>query len=643
MATTVTWVLDSNSKYEISSKEHLIQLMHGGTLYTNAGSIPTNFLNSNYIQTVDIDLLGDSTNILPIGCATYGTFGGQYDGNNLTISNWSFVDSNFGVSTAALPKVGLFGDIVSSVIKNIKLAGVCTLQGFGDSGGMIVGYGRSSSIHNVVCDLQPGSLIEQGVGGTNYSNMGCVTGYLSGVTVTAITLQGTMDRCVFSLSAARGTCGGILAQTSNCTCTLLRNLATFIDALPGWYLGGLIGYVALGSHTKLLNAMTGTLDSTGIACGGVIGFLQMVNSDEIHGEMINSMKGDVKSPTYAGGIFGRALTKAGSSFPSLMNYMGGNIVCPNSPTGSAGLIAYGDDNMATTTSIVAMNGSVYNTVLGRPSNVSNLAYIDSSFGLSYTTDAYSTTTPVTGLQTDPGNNLPIVDLTATDADGVTHTFEFIFGNVATMNIVPRPLNMKVSWPAASGATAYRLTIQASGSNTAKLVKSGFSALETNVSSLVPETEYVLRIYSAADGASYNLYLEATATTLVDSVDNYDIADFIDDRGRYDLSETTGFDELLNNLFTTGDSLVVDVGSGQKKNAKFVKLGESAPISGEEALVLPFNESAGASQTATLTLSDSSTVTVVYDEVEGNVEFGGTTYSAGQSALIDGQKMTIKDV
>lgn len=47
----VVWVLDANSKYEISSKEHLIQLMNSGALYTNEGSTPTDWTRSSYIQT----------------------------------------------------------------------------------------------------------------------------------------------------------------------------------------------------------------------------------------------------------------------------------------------------------------------------------------------------------------------------------------------------------------------------------------------------------------------------------------------------------------------------------------------------------------------------------------------------------------
>lgn len=55
--TTVDWVQDSEGRYEISSKEHLIQVMNQGSVYTNSGSEPTNYWSSGYIQTANIDLV----------------------------------------------------------------------------------------------------------------------------------------------------------------------------------------------------------------------------------------------------------------------------------------------------------------------------------------------------------------------------------------------------------------------------------------------------------------------------------------------------------------------------------------------------------------------------------------------------------
>jgi len=87
----VSWVLNASSKYEISSKEHLLQLMHQGSLYTDAGTPPADYWDGDYEQTVDIDLAADA-NITPIGVSG-DTFTGTYDGSNFSISNWSFSET----------------------------------------------------------------------------------------------------------------------------------------------------------------------------------------------------------------------------------------------------------------------------------------------------------------------------------------------------------------------------------------------------------------------------------------------------------------------------------------------------------------------------------------------------------------------
>ena len=55
MATTVNWIQDSNGNYEVSSANHLKQIMHKGalSLFTDTGSFPTDYWGdgTNYIQT----------------------------------------------------------------------------------------------------------------------------------------------------------------------------------------------------------------------------------------------------------------------------------------------------------------------------------------------------------------------------------------------------------------------------------------------------------------------------------------------------------------------------------------------------------------------------------------------------------------
>lgn len=101
--------------------------------------------------------------------------------------------------------------------------------------------------------------------------------------------------------------------------------------------------------------------------------------------------------------------------------------------------------------------------------------------------------------------------------------------------------------------------------------------------------------------------------------------------------------VMNELFTTGDEVVVTLPGGSKTKTKFVNRGGSASIVDVEALLLPFDESAGASQSASLTLSDNTSVTVAYDEASGTIDVGGTVYSPGDSMVIDGKKMTVTTI
>ena len=107
--TTVTWTQDSNSKYEVSSKEHLVQIMNNGALYTNEGSVPSNFMTADYVQTTNIDFENDSTNVLPIGTFTGGfdsTFTGSYDGNNFELKNYFYEDAEFDTSNSCTAFAG---------------------------------------------------------------------------------------------------------------------------------------------------------------------------------------------------------------------------------------------------------------------------------------------------------------------------------------------------------------------------------------------------------------------------------------------------------------------------------------------------------------------------------------------------------
>lgn len=642
MTTVVTWTQDSSSRYEISSKEHLTQLMQNGTLYTNEGTTPADFMDAHFVQTVDIDLLSDSTNIKPIG-----TFGGIYDGNNRTISNWSYLDPNFDTTDHSESFVGMFGSINGATLKNISFAGVCTIRGFSISAGMVVADASGSTIYNIKCNFSPGSFIEQGhTEDISAVYAGGVIGKTFYGTVTAIQLRGEMDRisCKFPNEAE---IGGIAARFRRSTTTLLMNTATFKNTLTGDNVGGLVGNSLEASATRYINAMTGSIN--GNVAGGIFGQCTQKYTSQSAGDIVNSMTGDIAGGV-VGGICGFMDMAPGGGYARFMNYMRGNISSTNQNS-AGGILGGTYDGAKMASSINAMNGDVYHTVVGLDNiaGVPDLVYVDTSFGMTFTIDKYNTNTPVTGLDVDPSTNLPIVDLTATDGDGVTHTYDFVFANFVLFETVPRPLNVTVSFGAAEGAIAYELTVQKTGVDTGfvRTVDTGFTETTKKVTSLIPETEYVFKVYSTTDGTQYDLYLQRNETTLSHSSENFNVTDYADATGRFNLSDIDAASsasvlKVAKNLFTTGDVVIVPV-KKTKTNAKFVNLGDTVSIVGEDALLFPFEEDGGASQSAAISLSDDSTVTLAFDDTSGTIDFGGATYSAGDSLVVDSLKLTFVEL
>lgn len=431
----VQWVLDSNSKYEISSKDHLLQLMNEGTLYANTGSVPPDWILSSFIQTVDIDLEGDSTNIVPIGDRDpIVGFRGEYDGNGFTISNWVYVDPNYpGASSDSgeYNYIGLFGSIQSTaVVKNVRMAGVCSISGFRSFAGFLTGLTlQTTVVYNVEIDLSPGSFITQSNDSTSVPDIGGVIGAISGPgPFVAITLKGELE-----IPTTGTNVGGIVGSVANSNITLFRNLATFTSPLNGARVGGIVGRLRYSNIYKVMNAMSGDMNGSNTA-GGIAGDARQNNSSQVFSEFVNSMRGTITGTSlsaHVSGVVGYLDQEPGGTVHSLFNYMSGDVTQPENIDRTGGLVSRGDSNTNILTSLNAMNGNVRMPTVGDPiSSVPGAeANINLAFGLTYEVERNITTTPITGLPTDPGTGLPIFDLTATDPDGVVHTFDFIFGNL----------------------------------------------------------------------------------------------------------------------------------------------------------------------------------------------------------------------
>ena len=657
--TTVTWVLDADSRYEISSKDHLIQLMNNGGLYTNAGSVPSDFMRSSYIQTADIDLEHDP-NIYPIGRESSPfSNNSKYDGGTFSISNWSYTDPNYETdATTCESYVGLFGYIYGSVVQNVHLTGLCTLRGFSSSTGMVIGKSEFSNVYNVTCSFSSGSEIVQGTANSSVMKLGGVIGEMRYGVLYGVRLEGELS-IRHQNTATQSYLGGILGNCAYTPITLFQNLATFTTNLTAFEVGGCIGRMFRGSVVNLMNAMKGGIGQ-GNKIGGVIGFYRNDTTGLTCNGLVCSMQGniDAGSSGHAGGIIG-ALQPGTSSqaLHSLLNYMGGDVNISGGTTATTrcgGLIGWStSSNPNVQTSIVAMNGFTQNTIIGNVASVSGiLGTINTEFGLTFAKDNYSTTDAVVGLLTDPNYfNLPYVDLSGTDSNGTVYSWEFIFGNETTLDLAARALNIVASFKAVNGVVGYKVTVentQKEGSNVVE-VSIGTTDVEYNIKSLEPETEYLVRVYSTLDGSTYDLHLEATETTKANVASNYDMNDFAKPQGGgYDVSELDSesskrFYEVVNDILSTGETIKISVPGGESRSAKFVKRGETVPIEGEDTLLIPFSADAGSAQEVAITLSDSSSVTLAYDETNETVNINGSGYAIGESLVLDGKKLTIQDV
>ncbi|CAN0214241.1 unnamed protein product, partial [Pylaiella littoralis] len=447
--TTVTWVLDSDSKHEISSKDHLIQLMNSGTLYANAGSTPPDFMASDYVQTADIDLLSDSTNIKPIGLEA-PVSSGKYDRNNYAISNWSYIDPNFETSEACEVKVGLFGHTVYTELKNIRLTGVWLLQGYSEMAGMLAANLTYPNISNIECDFSPGSRVIQGsTTATMDQYTGGLLGHVVYGTLTGITLKGDLD--IAPSASANTTLGGVIGRANVCITKLVRNLATFTDGLSGFYVGGIVGHQIASMFQKGLNAMTGDVFGS-VYAGGLVGLFEETSSSYESDTLVNSMQGNISILSgNADGIVGFLDHKGSNVYHTFLNYMCGDITRGDITTACGGICGKSVDNPNISTSINAMKGYVANTVLGEVGSATIAVTVNTQFGLTFTSDNFSTDSAVSGILTDADYfDLPYALLDGTDKNGVTCDWEFVYGNIATLDLVPRPLSIKVSFGAVEG-------------------------------------------------------------------------------------------------------------------------------------------------------------------------------------------------
>lgn len=691
MATTVTWTQDGNGNYEVSSAEHLKQIMNKGALYTDVGTFPTDYWASgtNYKQTADIDLLSISTDIKPIGNSSE-KYVGEYDGGEFSISNWSYTDPNFTSTTVCETSVGVFGYTDESVIKNMRLTGVFSVQGFHSNCGFLVGYAEETDIFNIVCDFDVGTNITRGdatTTSTTFSFAGGVVGRFSGVNpdrslITGVNVAGSIDLIINGIITSPSA-GGMVGNMTRADASLLRLAATFPSGISGNTCGGITASASSSIISNSINNMTGNITgitNAGGICGSTSGATAVPPSLN---NVVNSMTGDISSTTdgKVGGILGSAiLTTLG--YYSFFNYMKGDIFS-TANTYAGGLIgdAYINSPVSITlsSSINAMNGNVEESVVGRvnSSHIENVvATVDTSFGLTYTSNTSGTSTALTGFLTvTEFPDLPYFSISGTDNIGNTYDYDFVYANLGgnlsystthliisqgqatfqngsviivtlPLSVTPNVGNIPIAFTEVTGAIGYNITYEGptGGEVTAF---SDVTTLEHNITGLVPETQYTIKLY-ADTGTGYELTEELTTTTLANVATNYDKQDYTDG-GFFNLrslvtSALSAISQVWNGVFDTGDVIGVSVPKKSEFKGSFVNLGDTLPIKEINGVILPFESSTGNGQAVTITLSDDTTdVPVLYDDTANTITVNGIVYGPGESFILDGRKVTVLDV
>ena len=620
---SVTWVQDGNSNYEISSVNHLLQLMHEGSLFTDAGTSPTSYLTSSYIQTIDIDLVNDHANIVPICSISSGSFTASYDGQGHSISNWNYIVSGSS---------GLFSTVNGgqAVVKNLVLDGIWVLLNGNNSGFLVGVLNNGAKIYNVTTNFESGTRIN------GVQSIAPICGYAPKSSMSNITVGGIIDEC-----ESTGAAGGIVGYSNGSApepWTYLRNIATFTTGIvsTGSNAGGIAGHIEHICY-HVMNAMTGDITGGNSYVGGVFGRKRLDFED-----VVNSMRGNITttSGSSAGGIAGYVDS---STITRVLNYMTGDVEygfvvgSRNGPTDSTPTCTFSK-------CVVAMRGTTTYAAAISNSGTSEIL-LDTSYGIvtSFTNETVSTM-DVSSFDGVNSDGLPFISFVSTDNIGNSINWDFIFGNAELFGLSPLPLGINVSFSAVTGAVAYHLTIQETG-NSVSTVSKGFTDLSLPVSNLTPGTEYTLRLLSSSDGSVYVQQYESVITTLANISANYSPSDFENEDGDYDISGNNAttlslLSTVIDDVFNTGDKLIVSLPTGAPKKSTFVNQGDSYPILEESSLIIPFNPDAGSSQTVSIILSDTTVLPVNYDEVNETVTINSTVYSSGDTTIIDGRKMTI---
>ena len=599
---SVTWTINGDGQYLVESKEHLLQIMNNGSLYTDAGTAPSDYLSSSFLQTSDIDLADDHENIVPIGLSPVASrFKGIYDGGLFEISNWSYSD--------ALDYSGLFGFCSGATLKHIRLSGVWTL-GSATTGGFLAGRIHTSTTLDTEVNVSSGTVMD----GTN---LGGLIGLVSDSTVVVATVSGTME-----FSGTRLNVGGLFSTVQGSSTQIIqcRNLAIFPSGISSSDLtGGIMALTNKCTITKCLNGMVG--DMTGSDCGGIAG---KCTGSSVFDCVVNSMRGSMTGTT-AGGIIGMASLDSANTLlyiTNTLNYMTGNLT-------SGGIIGLASrlestSDISITTSVVAMNGSATEAVCQFSNFVPSTleVTVDTSFGGVFTENNYGTTTMVINdalLYETTFQDLPYFEM-ITDFNGNLYTWDFMFGNIGGKYETYTHLSVHKTNVSGPFVTDFGLAADN------EVVFMTFTDYDSS-------TLYIDNSLSVVSTTADIVYNRDTLSTIYKSKTAY-----LNSSGYYDITNEDN-DVLSFVNFSTGDQVKVKLKSKKSLTTTFVSSGQpTIDISNIKALLI---YSSNSSNPLTMQLNDDSFVEATVNE--NSFLVGGVLYMVGDYFVMDGKKVNVIEI
>ena len=269
----------------IESAQQLAYLAYrvNNGLDANGGHVSNH--DYHYKLMVDVELNGsEEFQWTPIGYwdsnTDYQCFGGQFDGNNHTISGmYIHITAN---------RVGFFAFAEGATIMNLILNGIKVSTSGAHAGG-VVGVGNSTKIMNCSTNFM------NGVSGS--SNAGGIVGLSGGfIIITSCFNTGSVSAYSYSYSSS----GGILGQAGTATITNCYNTGTVTSTCSSTYSfsysGGILGQAGTATITNCYNIGNAYANSY---IGGMLG--QAVTAMITNCYNIGTVSG---SYTYSGGILG---------------------------------------------------------------------------------------------------------------------------------------------------------------------------------------------------------------------------------------------------------------------------------------------------------------------------------------------------